>query len=565
MRLLHGSIRQRVSLLVFIPIVSLVGVYAYAVATTVGDAIRLSHATTVTADLREPNTNVQQQLDTEGTYALFYLAVPNRSNLAVLRRQEYLTDQAVKVWHFFAASPTVNADIAPRERRAIARLAAGLGRLAAVRSAVAHRSITLLSALGFYNGLEISGFLVYDGWIEQATSVPLVADGLYLTKLGEAEQAAVDENDLLLAALAIRSFTPAERAEFTSLAAVRRFLVAQSAPELGAPFKGFYARYVSAATGARLAGFETRVISGRRVHGLPPVRSGPWFRTAIAYIDDLEAMLGKSGDVITAEAQAQADATYRRLGLIGGLGLLAIIASAGISWAVGRRIVRQLDDLRTSAVDVASYELPEVMAALRANQAVDLPSGRGPRAAAHGHEIGQVWQAFRLLQQAAVGAAIEEARLRRGVSLLFQSLARRSQSLLHRQLALLDRMEREAEQPEELDKLFRIDHLTTRMRRHAESLIVLSGEAPARGWKHPVPLDDVLRAAVAEVEDYARIRVLVRTKAALAGQAVADVIHLVAELAENATIFSPRTPRSASSATSAAAASPSRSRTAASA
>jgi anti-sigma regulatory factor (Ser/Thr protein kinase) len=171
---------------------------------------------------------------------------------------------------------------------------------------------------------------------------------------------------------------------------------------------------------------------------------------------------------------------------------------------------------------------------------VDIPKYSPARAAALGrHEIGQVWHAFSMLQQAAVGAAMEEARIRRGVSDLFRSLARRNQSLLHRQLTLLDRMEREAEQPEELDKLFRIDHLTTRMRRHAESLIILSGDVPGRGWEHPVPLDDVLRAAVAEVEDYARIRVFVRTKAALQGQAVADVIHLVAELAENATIFSP--------------------------
>jgi anti-sigma regulatory factor (Ser/Thr protein kinase) len=100
-------------------------------------------------------------------------------------------------------------------------------------------------------------------------------------------------------------------------------------------------------------------------------------------------------------------------------------------------------------------------------------------------------------------------------------------------------MERRASGPDELEDLFRIDHLTTRMRRHAEGLIILSGESPGRGWRNPVPLVDVLRAAVAEVEDYTRIRVVSRTQAALAGPAVADVIHLIAELAENATIYSP--------------------------
>jgi hypothetical protein len=134
---------------------------------------------------------------------------------------------------------------------------------------------------------------------------------------------------------------------------------------------------------------------------------------------------------------------------------------------------------------------------------------------------------------------VGQARLREGLSEVFRNLARRSQSLLHRQLALLDSMERRAKDPQELEELFRLDHLTTRMRRHAESLIILSGQAPARGWRHPVPLVDVLRAAVAEVEDYTRIRVICAVDAALTGAAVGDVIHLLAELAENATMYSP--------------------------
>jgi len=121
---------------------------------------------------------------------------------------------------------------------------------------------------------------------------------------------------------------------------------------------------------------------------------------------------------------------------------------------------------------------------------------------------------------AAIEAAAGEARLRRGINDIFRNLARRSQSLLHRQLSLLDAMERRAAEPEELADLFRIDHLTTRMRRHAESLIILSGDAPARGWRNPVPLVDVLRAAVAEVEDYTRIKVTATTRAALAGPAL---------------------------------------------
>jgi len=134
---------------------------------------------------------------------------------------------------------------------------------------------------------------------------------------------------------------------------------------------------------------------------------------------------------------------------------------------------------------------------------------------------------------------VEQAELRKGVRDVFLSLARRSQALVHRQLSLLDAMERRQAEPEELEDLFRVDHLATRMRRNAENLIVLSGAAPGRGWRNPVPLVDVVRGAVAEVEDYARVTVSPIGASALAGRAVGDVIHLLAELIENAVSFSP--------------------------
>jgi hypothetical protein len=115
----------------------------------------------------------------------------------------------------------------------------------------------------------------------------------------------------------------------------------------------------------------------------------------------------------------------------------------------------------------------------------------------------------------------------------------RNQSLLHRQLGMLDSMERRTSEPEALADLFRIDHLTTRMRRHAEGLIILSGSVPGRGWRDPVPVIDVMRAAVAEVEDYVRVDVNSESDDLVAGSAVSDVIHLIAELVENATVFSP--------------------------
>ncbi|MEU1799572.1 ATP-binding protein [Streptomyces sp. NPDC019937] len=126
-----------------------------------------------------------------------------------------------------------------------------------------------------------------------------------------------------------------------------------------------------------------------------------------------------------------------------------------------------------------------------------------------------------------------------GISGVYVNLARRSQVLVHRQLALLDTMERRSEDPVELEDLFRLDHLTTRMRRHSESLIILSGAVPGRGWRRPVALMDIVRAAVAEVEDYGRVLITDIPAVRLPGAAVADLTHLVAELVENATAFSP--------------------------
>ena len=148
-------------------------------------------------------------------------------------------------------------------------------------------------------------------------------------------------------------------------------------------------------------------------------------------------------------------------------------------------------------------------------------------------------EAFSAVQRTAVDAAVGQANLRKGVNQVFLNLSMRNQSLLHRQLSLLDTMERAAEDPAALADLFRLDHLTTRMRRHAESLIILSGATPGRSWRDPVPIADVLSAAIAEVEDYVRVEVISESPGSVTGPAANDVVHLTAELVENATSFSP--------------------------
>lgn len=219
-------------------------------------------------------------------------------------------------------------------------------------------------------------------------------------------------------------------------------------------------------------------------------------------------------------------------------GVLAMAASIAVAVPATRRIMREVRGLTAGVYDFSHRRLP--MISERVRQGVETHGGfDAPNYSFDIKEVEKLYGAFVAARDAAVAATVDEATVRRGLGEVFVNLARRSQALVHRQLSLLDGMERRAAEPEELEDLFRLDHLATRMRRHAEGLVILSGRAPARGWRNPVPCVDVARGAVAEVEDYTRIVVAPMPGTALTGRAVADVIHLLAELIENATSFSP--------------------------
>ncbi|MGW5106208.1 sensor histidine kinase [Nocardia sp. NPDC004123] len=225
--------------------------------------------------------------------------------------------------------------------------------------------------------------------------------------------------------------------------------------------------------------------------------------------------------------------------LLGGAAalLLALTAAAAAVVLANRFIVR-LTRLRRETLVLADERLPEIVTGLRDGTLVDFDAST--LRLDHGDdEIGEVAKAFNQAQQAAVAAAIAEARTRTGINAVFLNIAHRSQVVAHRQLELLDRAEHDAEDPSHLDTLFQLDHLATRARRHAENLIILGGGKPGRQWRTPVPLIDVVRGAVAETLEYTRIRAARLPTVRVAGTVVADLIHLLAELMDNATAFSP--------------------------
>jgi signal transduction histidine kinase len=532
------SIRQRIFLLTLVPVLSLIALYVFATFLTARGAVTLSEATTIKNVTGVPTGAFLSQIDAERPLAIVYLSSPTGANLASLQVQQSKTDAVAHMLQTDLNSPgTMNNATAP-EKQAIATLLTDVKTLPGLRAQVHSQIISKSRALDEYNAMVADSYSVIDQAILEQTNATLVTQAQAFIRMGRAEDLMLQESSVISGDLAARSFPAADRQLFTQLVGARRTLFAQTLPELQPQYRIYYTRDISPQASTALTGLEDRVMSDTRTAGPPPVQPLQWEAAVGGVAAGLSKAATQASDLITAKASANSDHTYLELFLAGGLGLLAVILSILVSLVVGRGIVRELAALRDAALELAHKRLPDVVRRLAAGQDVDVTAD-APELPASSDEIGQVRQAFVAVQQTAVEAAVGQARLRQGISDIFRNLARRSQSLLHRQLALLDAMERRAREPEELEDLFRIDHLTTRMRRHAESLIILAGDAPARAWRRPVPFVDVLRAAVAEVEDYTRIKVTASTRAAIAGPVVADVIHMIAELAENAVVFSP--------------------------
>jgi signal transduction histidine kinase len=530
-------VRRRILLLALVPLLSLFGLYVFTTSTTARNAINLARANTLKNATGQPTGNFERAIQTERLLAVLYLAAPTPENQAKLNAVEQATNhQAAALRTGLMSGATMNSASAP-QKQAIDTLLAATKNLPALRAQVAARTISRSAALAAYNTLVADGNQVLNQTIRQETNPALVSQGLAFVRIGRVGDLLGQEDAILIGDMTTGSFPPADRRQFAQLAGARRYLVGVTLPDLDPPYRGYYTRDVNTQASAGLTALENTVMSTPPRH-LPAVPPLAWQQAVGTVTAGFSKAGYQSANTITAQASNIAWSTYLQLIVTGGLGLLLVIFSIVVAILTARSLVRELGSLRQSALTLANERLPEVVDRLALGQEVDV-SAEAPDIPASSDEIGQVRDAFAKVQETAVRAAVGQARLRQGMSDVFRNLARRSQSLLHRQLTLLDAMERRARDPQELEDLFRIDHLTTRMRRHAESLIILSGHPPARGWRNPVPLVDVLRAAMAEVEDYTRIRATSATQASLAGPAVGDVIHMLAELAENATMFSP--------------------------
>ncbi|MFG3153515.1 nitrate- and nitrite sensing domain-containing protein [Streptomyces sp. NPDC048219] len=537
MRFRGKSIRRKIVALLLVPLVSLTTIWAFATVLTGREAGRLFSVSTVVEQVGYPVEDTVRVLQQERRQTLVYLADPRASDgLTALQRSRTATDEALAEVRGNAGNSDVRDALGAAEEDRLTAVLDAFDGIDSLRSSVEDGTVDRAQALGLYNRLVDPCHALLAN-LHVVDDVDLDKQYRALVDVARARELLSREDALLGSALVTGRLTRSETRDVSDLVAQRTVLYEGSLPLLPATDRGRYERFWKNASSAPLRVAEEAAVSTE--DGLPHgVSAKSWDTAAGSVLAELGDLDDQAADRYQDRVRPVAMNVITKAVVAGALGLIAVLFSLFLSVRVGRALIRDLRQLRLEAHEASGVRLPSVMRRLSAGEQVDVET-EVPRLEYDKNEIGEVGQALNTLQRAAVEAAVKQAELRAGVSEVFVNLARRSQVLLHKQLTLLDTMERRTEDTEELADLFRLDHLTTRMRRHAEGLVILSGAAPSRQWRKPVQLMDVVRAAVAEVEDYERIEVRRLPRIAVTGPAVADLTHLVAELLENATVFSP--------------------------
>ncbi|WP_181871090.1 nitrate- and nitrite sensing domain-containing protein [Sphaerisporangium album] len=523
--------------LALVPLISLIGIWAFAATITVQSGLDLLQVQSIYTNVIVPAGNLSTQLHHERYESLAYLGSSSGDRTA-LEAQRARTDQARAVLEQKALPGGVQ-DVPDLSiyQRAI-ELVTVTGRLPDIRARVDAKSFTPLLTLDAYDLISDAVARVYDS-LRLAGDPELGPPTRAITLIDRSRDLMWQQAALVVGAAAAGTMSTDEQTAFTAMVTKRRLLYDMGFQLLDDELRQPYLVLQNSQAYTRFSSIEDQIsqdVGGGRAL---PAASAKWAENVQAATRLFDRQNGVAARQIADRATPIAMGILWRIGVAAGLGLIGIGFSLWVCVRFGRRITAELVHLQSVALELANRRLPSVVRRLRQGEDVDVAAETPPIATGTTEEIVSVGQAFTSVQTTAVQAAVGQAEIRKGVGKVFLNLARRNQSLLHRQLSMLDALERKVTDPDLLDELFGIDHLTTRMRRHAEGLIILSGAVPGRGWRTPVPMFDVVRAAVEEVEDYLRVHVAMPEDMALSGNAATDVIHLLAELVENATIFSP--------------------------
>ncbi|MCT9929191.1 nitrate- and nitrite sensing domain-containing protein [Planotetraspora sp. A-T 1434] len=365
-----------------------------------------------------------------------------------------------------------------------------------------------------------------------------------LSALAKAKDSVSQQRGLLTTVLPVGRFDQAQLKDFLGALSVEEAELKIFRKNATREERADYDQTVSGTTVDRAEFLRTLVLdrasAGFSLKGLDltaPDDAGEWFDAMTQPIGRMRTVEAGLTSAIVARSQMLKDDERQRAVFVGAAVAALLIVVLLITTGVAQSLVRPLRRLRDEALEVAGYRLPDTVQRLRESGEIPVLA---PIGVVSRDEIGQVARAFDEVHREAVRLAGDEARLRSNVNSMFVNLSRRTQTLVERQLSLIDGLEQGEQDEQRLGNLFRLDHLATRMRRNSENLLVLAGQEPARRWGQPVPIVDVVRAALSEVENYERVIVQVQPGAAVVGQSVNDVVHLVAELVENAISFSSR-------------------------
>jgi signal transduction histidine kinase len=518
---------------------SLAGLWGFAASVTIGNVTNNDHFNTSTNTIAPSLGGLEQGLENEEGVTLAWLTNGRQSTAiqSQLQAARHGTDTITATARGALAS--VHGLLSPVAQTDLTNLLTSLDGLSAIRSTVDSGADSPTAAYSAYNAINSNLFAFFHNSTppSDVTLSLMTQAAIAESRVGVFTSAA---NGIVGGALAAgRQMKQAERVLFDQLVEGQNLEVSDAVSLAPPQLAAVFGQYFDGTAFRQLTAVQARILAA--APGSPiPVSLAAFTKTTEAVAAANLALLPKVAPILAARSAQLSSDLRNELYLAAGLGLLAVLVSGYVAYRFGTRLRVELTGLYASAREMAEERLPRLVERLRRGDDVDVEVESPPlRAGQRVTEIANVAQAFSSVQRTAVEAAVGQANLRKGVNQVFVSLSLRNQSLLHRQLAMLDDMERATSDPVALGDLFSLDHLTTRMRRHAEGLLILAGETPGRGWRDPVPVLDVLNAAVAEVEDYVRVDVTSDSTDAVAGTAVNDVIHLLAELIENATTFSP--------------------------
>ncbi|WP_432073922.1 nitrate- and nitrite sensing domain-containing protein [Streptomyces wuyuanensis] len=545
-RLRPPTIRGRIVALTAVPAVALLALWSFAMVSVTGDLRALIRLQSVYETFGTPVDTAVGQIQIERRLSAAYLGAGQRNggaaDAAALLAQQRSTDRAVEAMLDAVGDQDRREDLSGRQRESLDAMARAAERLDALRNAVVDRRLSWSEAVDAYTVIVEPTFDV-QSQLTALQAGQLAREAQVVVELVRVREFVSREDALVAGARAAGVLGDTQYDALTAAIEDRRVFHRTYVPDLPADSRKLFTDFQRSAEYRALTSGEDALLRAGAANAGEAMADASWRTTTDRAVKRYMLLCTESALNAAERGRAFAYREMVKAAVVGLAGLAAVGLSVWLSVSAGRRIARRLEELRDAAEVLATRRLPEVMERLGAGEDVDPAAAAPPLDFADGDgepdEIAQVGTALNAARRAAVEAAVKQATLRRGVFAVLLNIARRNQALVHRQAKLVDTLERRTTDPDTLDDLFRIDHLTTRMRRHAEGLIILSGAAPGRRWRNPVPLVDVVAAAVGEIEDYTRVVVPPMPAVGVGADAVADVVHLVAELVENAAAFSP--------------------------